>query len=199
MKSRRLVFADIEASGLQFLSYPIEFGWAWAEERHVEARSLLIKPAPEWLGWKTGWNADAENLHGISLEDLLKGGAEPAVICERLNQELDDCEVAFDTGPDAHDARWLSVLYGAGAVVPAFPIAKTSSDICILGYARILRIPDNVIMALERVVPKTKHRAAADAARWAWWRVALRIIVEEGDAASTDAIEIARTIPIHYA
>ena len=199
MKSRRLVFADIEASGLQFLSYPIEFGWAWAEERHVEARSLLIKPAPEWLAWETGWNVDAENLHGIGFEDLLKRGGEPAVVCERLNQELDGCEVAFDTGSDAHDARWLSILYGAGALAPAFPVAKTSSDICILGYAGILRIPDNVVLALERVAPKTKHRAAADAAHWAWWRVALRMIAEEEEASPRQAVEIAQAIPIHYA
>ena len=65
---RGLVFADIEASGLQYLSYPIEVGWAWVEELHVEARSILIKPTQQWLSWKTGWNEDAEQAPSENCE-----------------------------------------------------------------------------------------------------------------------------------
>lgn len=60
MAPKGLVFADIEASGLQYLSYPIEVGWAWVEGSHVEARSILIKPTNEWMRWQTGWSEDAE-------------------------------------------------------------------------------------------------------------------------------------------
>lgn len=187
MAPKGLVFADIEASGLQYLSYPIEIGWAWVEERHVEARSILIKPTEEWLGWKTGWNPRAERVHGITLDELLQNGLEPAEACDRLNRELQQAEIAFDTGADAHDARWLSILYRAASAEPNFPIARLPSDACILGYARTLGISDDVVRQLDLLAPKPIHRAALDAAHWAWWRVALQLIVDE-DAQSPDAI-----------
>lgn len=187
MAPKGLVFADIEASGLQYLSYPIEIGWAWAEERHVEARSILIKPTEEWLGWKTGWNPRAEQAHGITLDELLQNGLEPAEACDRLNRELQQAEIAFDTGADAHDARWLSILYRAASAEPSFPIARLPSDACILGYARMLGIPDDVVRQLDRLAPKSTHRAAIDAAHWAWWMVALRLAAEE-EPGSADAI-----------
>lgn len=115
MALQGLVFADIETSGLQYLSYPIEIGWAWVEGTHVEARSILIKPTQEWLSWKTSWNEEAEQLHGISREQLLTTGLEPSEACELLNRELREAEIAFDTGPAAHDARWLSIPIQGGA------------------------------------------------------------------------------------
>lgn len=180
MALQGLVFADIEASGLQYLSYPIEVGWAWVEGSHVEARSILIKPTKEWLSWQTGWSEDAEQVHGISLEQLLREGIEPSEACERLNREFQEAEIAFDTGPAAHDARWLSILYKAASVEPSFALTKLSSDLCILGYARMARIPDAVVLELERLAPRFTHRAASDAAHWAWQRLALRLISEKG-------------------
>lgn len=199
MKPHGLVFADIEASGLQFLSYPIEVGWAWVEKSHVEARNLLIKPTPEWLGWKTGWNEEAEKLHGISQEQLLADGLEPSNVCEILNREWQDAEIAFDTGPAAHDARWLSILYRAASSEPSFGMAQLSSDLAILAYARMLRIPDATVLQLERLAPKTTHRAAADAAVWAWWRSVLRQISDEGAASTADVESIAASIKMKVA
>jgi hypothetical protein len=196
MKPQGLVFADIEASGLQFLSYPIEIGWAWAEKTHVEARSILIRPTQEWLGWKTGWNEEAEKLHGISQEQLLTKGFEPADACKILNREWQDAEIAFDTGPAAHDARWLSILYRAASAEPSFGMARLSSDLAILAYARMLRIPDTTVLQLERLAPKTTHRAAADAAVWAWWRVVLRRFAD-GPAQSPEGLaELAAEIEV---
>lgn len=180
MALQGLVFADIEASGLQYLSYPIEVGWAWVEGSHVEARSILIKPTNEWLSWQTGWSEEAEQVHGISREQLQADGIEPQEACERLNREFQEAEIAFDTGPAAHDARWLSILYKAAAMEPSFALAKLSSDLCILGYARMARVPDAVVLQLERLAPKFAHRAASDAAHWAWQRLALRVIADEG-------------------
>lgn len=199
MALRGLVFADIEASGLQFLSYPIEIGWAWVENGQVEARSLLVRPTPEWLSWKTGWSPEAENLHGIKLDELMCKGMEPTDVCEALNQELADAEVVFDTGADAYDARWLSILYRAVAATPAFLIAESPSDICILVYAEILQVPNNVVRALDAHAPKTTHRAATDAAHWAWWQAALRAIAGEGVSSPAQAAEIAQAITVHFA
>jgi hypothetical protein len=196
MKPQGLVFADIEASGLQFLSYPIEIGWAWAEKTHVETRSILIKPTSEWLGWKTGWNEEAERLHGISQEQLLTDGLEPSEVCKILNREWQSAEIAFDTGPAAHDARWLSILYRAASAEPSFGMAQLSSDLAILAYARMLRIPDATVLQLERLAPSTTHRAAADAAVWAWWRVVLRRIADEEDASAGAVENIAGLVQI---
>lgn len=64
------VFGDIEASGLDEASYPIEIGWSLPDGR---TRSFLIKPEPEW----THWDEAAEDLHGISREELEKSGLPP--------------------------------------------------------------------------------------------------------------------------
>lgn len=191
-----LIFADIEASGLQFLSYPIEIGWAWDNGRTVKTRSILIRPTAEWLSWKTGWSEEAEQLHGISLQQLQDEGVEPAEACRRLNDELRGKEVAFDTGPAAHDARWLSILYRAAASEPTFSLAQLSSDLCILAFGRMCRIPDSVILQLERLAPKTVHRAALDAAQWAWWRVVLRTVSETEVGGVTDIEGIAASVRI---
>lgn len=198
MKQRGLIFADCEASGLQFLSYPIEIGWAWAERTHVEARSLLIRPTTEWLGWNTGWNDDAERLHGISLEKLLSEGLDPADACRKLNHDWQGEEVAFDTGPAAHDFRWVSILYKAAAADPGFTLAQLSSDLCILAYARMLRVPEAIVLRLDRLAPKQTHRAAQDAAHWAWWRVALRLIGEEQGISTDDAAAIASSVKVRF-
>ena len=191
-----LIFADIEASGLQFLSYPIEFGWAWDGGDGVQFQSFLIRPTPEWLSWKTGWNEDAERLHGISLERLMDEGAEPAAACRKLNETLDGNEVAFDTGPAAHDARWTSILYRAAGMEPTFSLAQLSSDLCILGFARIARIPDSVVLQLERLAPRTPHRAGPDAAQWAWCRAVLRKIAQEELADPAAVATVANSVKV---
>lgn len=196
MALQGLVFADIEASGLQYLSYPIEVGWAWVEEDHVEARSILIKPTREWLSWQTGWSEDAEQVHGISREQLLADGVEPSEVCERLNREFQEAEIAFDTGPAAHDARWLSILYKAASAELSFVLTKLSSDLCILGYARMARVPDAVVLQLERLAPKFTHRAASDAAHWAWQRLALRMIVDARVQNPADVADLVSSITI---
>ncbi|MFC3676227.1 hypothetical protein [Ferrovibrio xuzhouensis] len=198
MALQGLVFADIETSGLQYLSFPIEFGWAWIENDHVEARSILIKPTDEWMSWESGWSEEAEQVHGISLEQLLMTGVEPSDACEMLNRELREAEIAFDTGPSAHDARWLSILYKAASVEPSFALAKLSSDLLILGYAGMARVPDAVVLKLERLAPKVTHRAANDAAHWAWQRLALRMIGEAGIQNPDDVSGLVSSIAIKY-
>jgi hypothetical protein len=198
MGRRGLIFADIEASGLQFLSYPVEIGWAWVERSRIESRSILIKPSEEWLSWKTGWNPDAERLHGISLEQLYSEGIEVSKACEILNREWHGAEIAFDTGSDAHDSRWLSVLYRAAPNEPSFGLSDLSSDHCILSYARMSRITDDTIRTLETLAPRHAHRAAPDAARWAWYHLAIKLIAEHSQCSKTDVRALAATIQIKF-
>lgn len=191
-----LVFADIEASGLQFLSYPIEFGWAWDEGDSVRMRSILIRPTAEWLSWKTGWNDEAERLHGVSLDRLMDEGKDPVEACRYLNEELNGNEVAFDTGPAAHDARWLSILYRAADAEPTFSLSQRSSDLCILAFARMLRVPDHVTRHLDGLAPRATHRAGPDAAQWAWWRAVLRKVSRCQQDSAEQISVIARSIKV---
>lgn len=70
---RRLVFVDFEASALRD-GYPIEVGWAWAENAHVEARSMLIARADEWQSPGYQWDPMAEAIHGLTLEQVDRQG-----------------------------------------------------------------------------------------------------------------------------
>lgn len=194
-----LIFADIEASGLQFLSYPIEFGWARIEGNCVVAESVLIKPTSEWLNWKTGWNEEAEQLHGITIDQLMTEGLTPSLACQKINETLEGREIAFDTGPAAHDYRWMTELYKAASLQPNFKLAQISSDIAILAFAKMLRVPDSITLQLEHLAPKTVHRAAADAAHWAWWRLALRRISEYENQSSLSVADIVSSISIKLA
>ena len=64
MDHRKRYIIDVEASGLQSESYPIEV--AWCDIDTCCASSFLIKPARSW----TVWDKKAEALHGLS-RDLL--------------------------------------------------------------------------------------------------------------------------------
>jgi len=43
----RIIFLDLEASGLHRTSYPIEVGWAFLD---FTADGFLLRPAPDWTG-----------------------------------------------------------------------------------------------------------------------------------------------------
>ncbi|QDO96416.1 hypothetical protein FNB15_03585 [Ferrovibrio terrae] len=180
------------------MSYPIEIGWAWAERSHIESRSILVKPSAEWLSWKTGWNPEAERLHGISLEQLLREGIEAPKACGTLNYEWHDAEVFFDTGSGAHDSRWLSTLYRAASLEPSFWLSDLSSDRCILSYARMSRITDTRIRALEILAPKHTHRAAQDAAKWAWHYLAVKLIADREIISESEIADLASSIQIKF-
>lgn len=112
---RRLVFVDFEASALRD-GYPIEVGWAWAENAHVEARSMLIARADESQSPGYQWDPMAEAIHGLTLEQVDRQGQLVDRICRALNDSLSDAELCFDTGPVGMDRRWLMQLYAESVV-----------------------------------------------------------------------------------
>ena len=67
MKTRYPYIIDLEASGLASNSYPIEVGLALAPGNRF---CSLIKPVDEW----EHWDQQAESVHGISRDILLKMG-----------------------------------------------------------------------------------------------------------------------------
>lgn len=104
---------DLEASGFGRGSYPIEIGF-------VEATGLpfcsLIQPAPEWQHW----DEQAEQLHGISRELLLRHGRPREWVAEEINRRLAGQTVYCDSW--GHDYSWLSKLFESAGCLPRFKL-----------------------------------------------------------------------------
>jgi len=71
---------DVEASGLQSGSYPVEVGIAFA---NGERLSMLIQPEPEWVHW----DLQAQRLHGISRRTLSQYGKPAGVERHRASHD----------------------------------------------------------------------------------------------------------------
>src|SRR5262245_10381901 len=92
-------FLDFEASSLSVNSYPIEVAWS-LEDGSIEQH--LISPAA-FEGW-TDWDPKAEQVHGISREELLTNGESPKSVCGRMNSELFGETVYSDAA--LYDGMW---------------------------------------------------------------------------------------------
>ena len=109
---------DIEASGLGSNSYPIEIGIVLSNGKTYES---LIQPATEW----THWDCEAENLHGISRQQLLLQGKQAKLVCLELNnlcygkRLYSDCWV--------YDFAWLNKLFGQAGIAMTFSCSPIES------------------------------------------------------------------------
>jgi hypothetical protein len=102
-----IVFIDFEASGLGKRGFPIEVGWA-AEDGSEEAH--LIRPAP---GWEE-WSAEAERVHGLSLDRLLRDGEPHDAVARRMVDTLSG-HALYASAP-SWDGQWLSRLLRAAGL-----------------------------------------------------------------------------------
>lgn len=102
---------DIEASGLQSHSHPIEVAVVTADNRRYEA---LLRPLPEW----THWDEEAERLHGISRERLEKEGTDIRLVCAKLNDLCWRQTLYSDCW--TYDSRWLHFLFAAAGMPMKF-------------------------------------------------------------------------------
>jgi hypothetical protein len=103
---------DLEASGFGTASYPIEVGLVLPDGRSF---CSLITPAPDWQHW----DAAAEDVHGISRDQLQQYGRPAREVAERINECLRD---NTDVYSDAwyHDYTWLARLFEAAGTLPRF-------------------------------------------------------------------------------
>lgn len=151
-----LVAIDFEASCLprHGRSYPIEVGIA---RTGGAAQSWLIRPHPSWEGWD--WTEEAENLHGLSRDQIAREGAPVQQVVIELRAALSGACVIAD-GPI--DGYWLRVLEEAANVGP---IAEVIELRTLLDGKEIRSAA--VFDAIERVdaLPLKRHRAGDDA-RW---------------------------------
>jgi hypothetical protein len=151
MAGPNVAFIDLEASGLIGASWPVEFGWAFAEG---EPQSFLIRPDPSWS--MAAWDPSAEKLHGITVERLEREGFDTAAACSRITAALGDRDVYSDA-PD-WDAYWIMRLFAAAGRRMPFAIREFSRLMPALSADEKARI----LSAADAKAPR-RHRAADDA------------------------------------
>ncbi|RLU00261.1 hypothetical protein [Ketobacter sp.] len=144
------IILDIEASGFGSGSYPIEIGVAMPDgSLHV----WLIKPMEDW----THWQDSAEQVHGISRQQLLEEGWEPRQVADELNELLAG-KIAYSDGWGV-DRTWLALLFYEAHVLQGF---KLDSIYGLLGESEWERWSEqrDEVLELTGMVP---HRAGTDA------------------------------------
>ena len=141
---------DIEASGLSCNSYPIEIGIVLPSG---DSYCSLIKPARYW----TDWCRDAENVHGISREELVCHGKEPRVVAEQLNALLAISTVYCDCW--TLDYPWLIKLYQQAGIEKTFTLRDI---IYTLNEELYQQLPDTKGQIFASLQIK-RHRATNDA------------------------------------
>lgn len=102
---------DIEASGFGRGSYPIEVGFALEDGK---THCFLIKPDESW----THWDERAEEIHGISREQLLNEGLPVREVAEELNKLLSRETLYTDAW--GFDSSWLGRLFDCAEIIQRF-------------------------------------------------------------------------------
>lgn len=100
---QKAVVLDIEASGLEEGSFPIEI--AWIGINHDEFDTFFIKPERHW----THWDEQAGSIHGLSRSLITRTG----IACYEAVCRLDGNMANQDVYSDAPewDGYWLDRLY----------------------------------------------------------------------------------------
>ncbi|BBD98541.1 hypothetical protein SAMIE_1020420 [Sphingobium amiense] len=144
---------DFEASCLprHGRSFPIEVGIATP----VMSRSWLIRPTDEWLGWD--WTAEAEALHNLTRDRVLREGLPAAQVLAELAQTVGNCRLVSDSSLDRY---WLDRLAEAAGKPAPFAIDHAGSLFDEAGTSSA-----TVAAAIARASAQVsaRHRASADA------------------------------------
>ncbi len=141
---------DIEASGFDKSSYPIEIGIVLGTG---EKYCSLIKPVASW----TYWSDQAEQNHHISRELLQKKGNSVNQVANELNQFLDGKTVYSDGW--VVDKPWLIELFYAARIDKTFTISALEYILNEQQMAIWHKTKNQVIAELSL----TRHRASNDA------------------------------------
>jgi hypothetical protein len=135
-------FIDFEASGIAPDSYPIEVAVVSSETSF----SSLIKPARYW----THWSFDAQDMHGLTQDQLHQEGDTPVAVARIMNQ-LFSGQVLCSDSPQ--DVFWLDVLYEAADLKPTFELKPLE-----------VFVGREAASDIYRLLPTTRqHRALNDA------------------------------------
>lgn len=155
-----MLVIDFEAAG--FDGHPIEVAWCAADLS--SAWSTVIRPLPHWDAWST----EAEQMHGLTREDTLRG-LPVADVMERLNDDLPDEDMITDN--PGFDEIWLTQLARAAGVQPMFfidpyPLDSRLDDLCReAGLGRYAGEAEMHGTALAQSAGLLHHRALDDCIR----------------------------------
>lgn len=141
---------DIEASGFGMGSYPIEVGFVLPDGRPW---CSLVRPEPDWQHW----DPQAERVHHIRREQLLRHGRTPLVVVQQLNERLRGLTVYSDAW--SHDYTWLNRLYEVAERSPSFKLDNLRTLLSDDEADRWHEVKRSV--ASGQTAPR--HRASADA------------------------------------
>ncbi|MDF1762523.1 MAG: hypothetical protein P1U57_03855 [Oleibacter sp.] len=144
------VIIDVEASGFGSQSYPIEVGYVMSEGDRF---CSLITPQDDW----THWSKDAECVHGIRRESLLKAGRSATEVALVLNSQLAGMTVYSDGW--VVDKPWITKLFAASGMAMTFNL---SSIEMIMTEEQIL-IWDQTKIDVINSSKLERHRASNDA------------------------------------
>lgn len=148
--SQRPNIIDIEASGLGRGGYPIEVGVVLSSGNTYCA---LIAPAPEW----EYWDADAEQVHGISKDVLRQHGKPIQQVAEELNAFIAEQTVYSDGW--VVDKPWMLQLFQQSRVKPRFRLSALE----ILLKEPQMQIWSEIKSQVINDLSLKRHRASADA------------------------------------
>ncbi|NPU93599.1 MAG: hypothetical protein HPY82_16930 [Gammaproteobacteria bacterium] len=142
-----MIILDIEASGLDLESYPIEIAWQHRSNPKL-FDSFFICPESVW----TYWDQYAEDhIHHISRSTIQAEGIDVRAAATRLNDALGEHEVYSDSLE--YDGRWLGQLYRAAQIEKRFRLMSVYS----------LIDPSKVVSFQHRYAQSgIKHRALSD-------------------------------------
>jgi hypothetical protein len=171
MSSESPVFYDCEASGLE--GFVIEIGWAFTPPGggKIVSAGYLVRPAPDWE-IDASWDPNAEALHGVSLDHLLKHGRPAWEVARTMNRALAGRELFSDS---PKDELWTRQIFDEAGVDPTFTLRRMDANVLLeraiadrgFDLARYRRVKEEA----ER---HRRHRAKADALVWATlWRMVM--------------------------
>lgn len=151
-----VLFIDVEASGPQEGSFPVEIGWS--SDTASEPAAQLIRPAPGW-GDSAG---RGEAYHGIPYTELVRSGMAPVALCTLLDEAWAGAILATDA--PGHDGEWIAKLYAAAGRSMPWKFVEAEavwSGLATLNGIEISQVM-SVIETMERAFPRP-HRAGPDA------------------------------------
>lgn len=144
------IVIDVEASGFDPHSYPIEIGVvSSAGERY----SSLIKPYPDW----THWCEEAQLIHGISRLELHHYGKPGDVVAKELNELLDG-QVVYSDGWVV-DKPWLIKLFDRVRM----PMSFWLSPMEMIVSEDIMAVWAQAKDTVGETFNERRHRASTDA------------------------------------
>ena len=146
------VFYDCEASSLD--GFVIEIGWALAPPGggKIVSAGYLVRPAPDWE-IEASWDPNAEALHGVSLDHLLKHGRPAWEVARTMNRALAGRELFSDS---PNDELWTRQIFDEAGVDPAFTMRRMDAKSCSSG-----RSPIAVLTLRVTAGPRRKQSATA--------------------------------------